>query len=251
MPKLNILPEAQRELWPLLDIIPPFFVLYGGTAVALRYGHRISVDFDFFTTRKDISPRKIGLDLPFIKNAQGLLVTNKSPSHTDFLIQNGHGQVQVTLMQSDTVAPGSLFPPDRIVGSKVFIASTLDLLATKIISMLTRTSAKDYIDTAYLIKKSGISLQKGFEGAYALSKLTKDCTDIMYPKWLKNFLLTDMEHRLENCPDKTLQPMAKYSAEILIRAAKKVDLEKVMKTKLVAISEIGLMNKVEFNERGR
>jgi hypothetical protein len=27
------------------------FVLYGGTAIALRCGHRVSVDFDFFTAR--------------------------------------------------------------------------------------------------------------------------------------------------------------------------------------------------------
>jgi hypothetical protein len=47
-PKLNTLPPAQRAIWPLLAEIPRHFVLYGGTAVALRLGHRVSVDFDFF-----------------------------------------------------------------------------------------------------------------------------------------------------------------------------------------------------------
>jgi hypothetical protein len=46
--KLDILPAAQRRLWNDLDAIPPGFVLYGGTALALRLGHRTSVDFDFF-----------------------------------------------------------------------------------------------------------------------------------------------------------------------------------------------------------
>jgi hypothetical protein len=35
-------------LWPQLKNVPEQYVLYGGTAVALRYGHRNSVDFDFF-----------------------------------------------------------------------------------------------------------------------------------------------------------------------------------------------------------
>jgi hypothetical protein len=36
VPKLNILPESQQLLWKLLGSTPPDFVLYGGTALALR-----------------------------------------------------------------------------------------------------------------------------------------------------------------------------------------------------------------------
>src|SRR5262245_60249590 len=51
-PRLDILPDAQRELWPQLSAAPRLsFVLYGGTAVALHLGHRQSVDFDFFPVR--------------------------------------------------------------------------------------------------------------------------------------------------------------------------------------------------------
>jgi hypothetical protein len=43
-PKLATLPAAQRELWPLLAPAPRLsYVLYGGTAVALHLGHRVSV----------------------------------------------------------------------------------------------------------------------------------------------------------------------------------------------------------------
>jgi hypothetical protein len=48
-PKLNILPASQRALWKELKATPKRFVLYGGTALALRIGHRVSEDFDFFT----------------------------------------------------------------------------------------------------------------------------------------------------------------------------------------------------------
>jgi hypothetical protein len=49
-PRKEVLPPPQLEFW---DSLKPSrklgFVLYDGTAIALRLGHRISVDFDFFT----------------------------------------------------------------------------------------------------------------------------------------------------------------------------------------------------------
>jgi hypothetical protein len=38
--------SGTQPCFPLLG-----FVLYGGTAIALRLGHRPSIDFDFFTDR--------------------------------------------------------------------------------------------------------------------------------------------------------------------------------------------------------
>ena len=48
MPKLDILPAAQRRLWDEFVSVPLEFVLYGETAIALYLAHRNSVDFDFF-----------------------------------------------------------------------------------------------------------------------------------------------------------------------------------------------------------
>ncbi len=49
-PRLDIMPAGQRRLWPDLSRrCRAVFVLYGGTGLALRLGHRQSVDFhDFF-----------------------------------------------------------------------------------------------------------------------------------------------------------------------------------------------------------
>jgi len=45
-PRLEILPQAQRRLWPELNNAPDLgFSLYGGTAIALRLGHRDSIDY--------------------------------------------------------------------------------------------------------------------------------------------------------------------------------------------------------------
>jgi hypothetical protein len=53
--RLDILPEAQRALWGALQRMPEGFALYGGTAIALRLGHRQSEDFDYFA-RKSFEP---------------------------------------------------------------------------------------------------------------------------------------------------------------------------------------------------
>ena len=55
-PRLDVLPEAQQQIWASLSAAPRLsFVLYGGTAVALHLGHRQSLDFDFF--RADVSAK--------------------------------------------------------------------------------------------------------------------------------------------------------------------------------------------------
>ena len=66
--RLDILPQAQQYLWPRLSAVNEDFVLYGGTALALRLGHRQSVDFDFFTHR-ELEPEKILSALPFLDEA--------------------------------------------------------------------------------------------------------------------------------------------------------------------------------------
>jgi hypothetical protein len=42
-PCLDILPAAQRRLWPELSQTPEDFALYGGTTIALQLGHRPTV----------------------------------------------------------------------------------------------------------------------------------------------------------------------------------------------------------------
>lgn len=45
--QLAFLPPPQRRFWDELGATPRDFVLYGGTALALRLGHRQSEDFGF------------------------------------------------------------------------------------------------------------------------------------------------------------------------------------------------------------
>jgi Nucleotidyl transferase AbiEii toxin, Type IV TA system len=68
-PHLEVLPAAQSRLWSELSAVPKEFVLYGGTALALRLGHRTSVDFDF--SGKDVlNLPKLEAAIPFLVGAK-------------------------------------------------------------------------------------------------------------------------------------------------------------------------------------
>src|ERR1039458_2602480 len=75
-PRLAALPPAQRALWPELKQVPRQFVLYGGTALALRLGHRQSEDFDLFADAP-VSPEEHWNPPPLPKAAT---VRQKTPN---------------------------------------------------------------------------------------------------------------------------------------------------------------------------
>jgi hypothetical protein len=66
-PRLEILPESQLRLWQELDAVPPDFVLYGGTGLALQLGHRASEYFDFFSS-SGFEPDRLRSRLPFCRD---------------------------------------------------------------------------------------------------------------------------------------------------------------------------------------
>jgi hypothetical protein len=68
----EILASAQRRFWEeLAPRLPMHWVLYGGTAIALRYGHRKFVDFDFFSDRT-LNEKQLREALPPLTNAMVL-----------------------------------------------------------------------------------------------------------------------------------------------------------------------------------
>ena len=68
-PRLDILPESQLDLLPELNVVPLDFVLYGGTALALQLGHRVSGDFDFFSST-GFDPDRLQSRLPFFRDLE-------------------------------------------------------------------------------------------------------------------------------------------------------------------------------------
>jgi hypothetical protein len=170
-PKTDILPEAQKKIWPCFQDMPKDFVLYGGTAVTLRYGHRPSVDFDFFTSKQGIDLKKIGESIPII-NSLPHETTLISKNHVDFLLlMEGEG-IKITFLNDRDIVAGSVMAPDVAKDNNLKVASSLDLMACKILALHNRSEAKDFCDVAEMVK-NGIPLQNGFEAAYAISKISR------------------------------------------------------------------------------
>ncbi|MSP49216.1 MAG: hypothetical protein EXQ95_07800 [Alphaproteobacteria bacterium] len=165
-PRLDILPESQRALWPRLRPATALgMVLYGGTAIALRLGHRQSLDFDFFTDRP-LDVAAIYAALPFLQ--KGIVVQQTSDTLT-VLIQVEHvgkraGERPVKLSFLGGLGFGRIGLPEMTDDGVLQVASMDDLMATKLKVMLQRVEAKDYRDIAAMLE-AGVRLDKGLAAA--------------------------------------------------------------------------------------
>jgi hypothetical protein len=157
---LSTLPESQQRLWGELDQVPRSFVLYGGTALALRLGHRISVDFDFFSS-ESFDPELLKESIPFAKEAEILQIGADAMT---MLVDRG-GPVKVSFFGG--LGFGRLEDPQTASGNGIAIASVIDVFASKLKTILQRSETKDYIDIAAILA-SGIPLEKGLGAARAL-----------------------------------------------------------------------------------
>ena len=159
-PKTAILPKAQQELWPLLAPAPVLsFVLYGGTAVALHLGHRISVDFDFFRT-EPLDKKEVEKSFTFMRDAQ-TIQEDENTLVVSAPMQSG--PVKISFFGG--VAIGRINPPLLTRDATLLVASLEDLLTTKLKAIMDRAEAKDYRDISVMLS-AGISLDTAL-GAFA------------------------------------------------------------------------------------
>ena len=159
-PRVEILPPAQKEIWPQLAPAPDLsFVLYGGTAVALHLGHRVWIDFDFFRA-EPLEKARIEVSFKFVRNAR----TMQEDENTLVMdVPMPSGSVKVSFFGGLTL--GRINDPLRTRNSVLLVASLEDLLATKLKAILDRAEAKDYRDISAMLS-AGVSLEKAL-GAFA------------------------------------------------------------------------------------
>ena len=159
-PKLEILSAAQRILWLELATVPDTFVLYGGTGLALRLGHRASVDFDFFSS-EPFKPAELFPTIDFLADAE--------------VLQTRENTLTVSIDRGDPVKAsffgdinfGRVGHPDMTTDGTIAVASLLDLFGTKLKVLLERVEAKDYVDMEALLR-AGLTLGEGLGAAAAL-----------------------------------------------------------------------------------
>lgn len=142
-------PEQQvllRSLGPLADRCG--YHLAGGTAVALRIGHRRSIDFDWFAENPSVPPERIEAELS--PAGLGYTAKSRSPALLDGHI---HG-IRTTFVNYGYPA---LAAPERWSDYECAIASMPDLACMKLAAIAQRGSRKDFID-AFVIFRGTTSL---------------------------------------------------------------------------------------------
>jgi hypothetical protein len=159
---MGILSPVQQRFWPeLRNATGLGFTLYGGTAVALRLGHRDSVDFDFFS-EKPLDREAIKAAFPFVIRS----VTLQDQGDT-WVVLASHDNTQneyVKLSFFGAITFGRVGEPDITDDGVLRVASFDDLMATKVKVVLQRAEAKDYRDVAAMVN-AGVNLSRALASA--------------------------------------------------------------------------------------
>ena len=210
-PCKDMLPLAQQRLWPDLHAAASLgFALYGGTAIALRLGHRESVDFDFFS-EKPLDRDVIRAAFPFLALST---VLQDQPNTLTVRVSDGNSETDwVKVSFFGTIAFGRVGKPDITDDGVLQVASLDDLMACKVKVILQRAEAKDYRDIAAMVG-AGVSLAKGLGAARLL--------------FGSNFQPSESLKALVYFEDGDLHTLSKAEKVCLVKAASEVcDIPKV------------------------
>ena len=205
-PLLDVLPPPQRRLWDELRQVPPEFVLYGGTAIALHLGHRQSADFDFFGNRS-LDSTKLTLAIPFLATAT---VTQRAPDTLSCTVHRG-GEVKLSFFGLPSMP--RLRPPLIAPDNGLQVASLIDLAGMKASVVQMRAEAKDYIDIDALLTDGRIDLPIALASAGAI--------------YGKSFNPQITLKALSYFEDGSVRDLPQDMKDRLARAASAVDLEEL------------------------
>ena len=124
--------------------------LVGGTALALQYGHRQSIDLDFFGVLPEDKDELIEL----ARRVGDVLVTNR----TKMIVQTVINQVKVDFVDYSRHA----WIDEPIQGEGFVLASDRDIAAMKVNAIIGRGTRKDFIDLYVLLQHYSLTEIMGF-----------------------------------------------------------------------------------------
>ncbi len=114
--------------------------LVGGTALALQYGHRQSIDLDFF----GILPEEKEELVEMTKRVGNVLVTNRSK----MILQTVINQIKVDFVDYSRYK----WIDEPVMGDGFVLASNKDIAAMKVNAIIGRGTKKDFIDLYVLLQ---------------------------------------------------------------------------------------------------
>lgn len=140
------LDEKRQALLPALGRFKEDFYLAGGTALALQIGHRVSVDFDFFT-KEDFETDVL---YERIQKVFGTVPrTQESPRTLAIVAQD---DVRMSFI-------GYSYPLlDACVDTEYLrLASIVDIGCMKLGAIVSRAELKDYVDLFFILKQISLT----------------------------------------------------------------------------------------------
>lgn len=154
MLQATTLPKSSLEL--LKKLSPAFskqgFYLAGGTALALRFGHRISVDLDFFTEQS------------FDPDSLLVLIEEMGGVGEVHIFQKTKGSLCLTVAETKIECfyyPYALLKPTEDVDG-VTLASVIDNGVMKLSALTNRGSKKDFCDISIMLGVHSLSEWIGY-----------------------------------------------------------------------------------------
>ena len=139
----NILDDNRKNILPLLAELAKDFYLAGGTGLALQFGHRDSIDFDFFT-EKDFNASALFERILGIMASHAVVKTQEEKNTLSILVDNS---IKVSFM----TYPYELLKP--LIATEYFrIASPQDIGCMKLSAITGRSAMKDYVDIYFILQ---------------------------------------------------------------------------------------------------
>jgi len=160
------------------------FVLAGGTALAFHYGHRKSIDIDLFTKNK-LNNKSI---LNYFQEKYKYYDLDRIDNDIIRLRANGIKIDLVRVVNNDLEKP--------ITEEGVTYFGKKDIAAMKLRTILTRTTNRDFIDIAYLLKD--FSLKEMFNFYYKkynsndisiLKRALLKCSELNEQDWQDDIIM--------------------------------------------------------------
>jgi hypothetical protein len=120
------------------------FYLAGGTALALHYGHRVSVDLDFFSPTNDLG--LAGRD-PILEGLESIRAGIEEQKDGTIHARLGKTHISFFRYRYPLLRPPTVWKGIRIAG-------TTDIGLMKVGAIIGRGSKKDFVDLYTILKKS-------------------------------------------------------------------------------------------------
>lgn len=179
------------------------FYFAGETALAEFYlQHRYSDDLDFFTQRKDFPQTMVEAFIQHIKKRFGYanVEYQRLYDRRIFFLKKDNGELKIEFTQYP-------FPPIKPHAQEdgLMIDSLEDIAAGKVMALMDRVEAKDFVDLYFIAQKKDLSFEqileyvkKKFDFFIAPLTWANECSKVrsvtVLPRMIKKITLTELKN---------------------------------------------------------